>query len=179
MQPGTGHPQSEPRPQLVLGHVGTTCMCKDSAEGPSPPQEWGLDPTQSQDLPSAPPPILLLCTSPRPAPPGFPPQPRLRPQGPASAQSTCVLYLPLRPVPSDPATHPSSLWPMQVRRQRLEGELTSKIRTAVSGLGAGCSRLCPCRLSAQSSKSPAHTESGPWTSLKPQSPRKTAQLTPW
>lgn len=127
----------------------------------------------------APPPILLLCTSPRPAPPGFPQQPWLRPQGPASARSTCVLYLPLRPVPSDPATHPSSLWPTQLRRQRLEGELTSKIRTVASGLGAGYSRLCPCRPSAQSSKSLAHTESGPWTSLKPQSARKMAQLTTW
>ena len=92
----------------------------------------------------APPPILLLCTSPRPAPPGFPQQPWLRPQGPASARSTCVLYLPLRPVPSDPATHPSSLWPTQLRRQRLEGELTTKIRTVASGLGVGYSRLCPC-----------------------------------
>ena len=127
----------------------------------------------------APPPALLLCTSPRPAPPSFLQQPWLRPQGPVSAQSTCFLYLPLRLVPSDPATHPSSLWPTQVRSQRPEGQLTSKIRTVVSGLGARYSRLCPCRFSAQSSKSPAHTEGGPWTSLKPQSPRKTAQLTPW
>ena len=148
-------------------------MCKDSAGDPSPPQEWCL--TQSQDLPSTP----SRPAVPRPAPPGFLQQPWLRPQGPVSAQSTCFLYLPLRLVPSDPATHPSSLWPTQVRSQRPEGQPTSKIRTVVSGLGARYSRLCPCRFSAQSSKSPAHTEGGPWTSLKPQSPRKTAQLTPW
>ena len=54
-------PTKQAKPQLVLGHVSTTRVCKDSAEGPSPPQEWGLDLTQSQDLPSAPPAPSFCC----------------------------------------------------------------------------------------------------------------------